>query len=122
MPQLIPQININDIKDVLSYSQDVQDPKIDDLIHDWSIHKNLMSKLFLKEKCIYCYPEEVCFDLSDEDKEDRYESFKDWLSHILDDFDLENPLIRFLDCITSEEFFNNCLKNAGAAYYAARFF
>lgn len=109
MPQLIPQININDIKDVLSYSQDVQDPKIDDLIHDWSIHKNLMSKLFLKEKCIYCYPEEVCFDLSDEDKEDRYSSFKDWLDHVLDDF--ENPLMQFLDCITSEEFFNNCLKN-----------
>ena len=61
---LLEQINKEDIKKVISYSQNIDNPIIDDLMEKWSNNKKGLSDRFLNRKLIYTYPEKVQFELN----------------------------------------------------------
>ena len=66
---LLNEIKSN-VKDVISYSQGIEDPKVDELIDNWYQAKKNIIALF-GDKLIYTFPEKVVFHLDEKqiDKE-----------------------------------------------------
>lgn len=104
---LLEQINKEDIAKVITYSQNIDNPKIDELLENWANAKKEISSKFLEGKTHYTFPEKVQFHLSQEAKSDRLVSFIEFIANIFNDY--SHPLVRFLSKLSSDEFFLNTL-------------
>lgn len=107
---LLSQIDKQEISDVISYSQQIDNPIVEPLLKDWAKAKYSLSNKFLDKKTYYTYPEQLDFTLSKEDKVSRFQSFKEYLYDVFG-LDIEHPVVIYLDSIGAEEFFNNSLEN-----------
>lgn len=86
---------------VITYSQNIPDPKTTSLFHRWEASKSKFIHLF-GDKLIFEYPEEVTFELSEREKESRINEFIDYVvSHYnsteLADFIAQNKKGFFLN-------------------------
>ena len=106
--KLVKQINKEDIKKVISYSQNIPDPKIDNLLDDWAKAKTVIAQRFFDSKITYTYPEKVRFEINEITMDSRVASFIDYVTHILDDW--YHPLCEFLKDISTKAFYNNTLE------------
>ena len=70
---LLNEIKSN-VKDVVSYSQGIEDPKVDELIDNWYQAKKNIIALF-GGKLIYTFPEKVVFHLDEKEKKARLSEF-----------------------------------------------
>ena len=70
---LLNEIKSN-VKDVISYSQGIEDPKVDELIDNWYQAKKSIIALF-GGKLIYTFPEKVVFHLDEKEKKARLNEF-----------------------------------------------
>ena len=104
---LMEQIDKEQIKQVISHSQLIKDPVIDPLLDDWQIAKNRIANKFLHGKVSYTWPEKVRFELKEEAKEEKLGHLSEFISNILDDWN--HPLVKFLDQLSANEFYNNTL-------------
>lgn len=100
-------IDKEQIRKVIAYSQDIENPKIDNLIADWAKAKSEIFNRFFYDKLIYTYPEKIAFDLGESIKDERYGSFIEYVINILNS--MHHPLFTFLSHVTCDEFYNNCL-------------
>ena len=104
---LLEQINKEDIKKVISYSQGIENPKIDELLDNWDKNKHRISHKFLKDNILYTHPEKVRFELSPDSQLDRFNHYIDYLFNIF--YNEHNPLCDFLCAVGYEAFYNNTL-------------
>jgi hypothetical protein len=104
---LLETINKDDIAKVISYSQDIQCPRVDTLLTTWASRKNRIAQRFLNGLPIYSYPNKVRFELSADSQKDRFESFIDYLWNIFNNE--PHPLIDFLNEIGFNTFYQNSL-------------
>ena len=63
---------------VISFSQGIEDPKTETLFRIWWQKKEWFIKQF-GNKLIYEYPQTVSFEISDEEKKKRFESFSEYV-------------------------------------------
>lgn len=97
----------NQVKQVIAYSQEIEDPKTDDLIEQWVVAKNTFIKAF-GDSAIYEHPEKITFHLDAEERDKRINRFVAKLkTHynlpVLADF-VEKQATTFFDNRVSEEF------------------
>ena len=95
------------IKEVLIYSQNIENPKIDKLLTIWANAKQILSNNFLQEKLSYTYPEEITFTLSPEIRQENFDNFIQNIKsygekHVC-------LLVDFLNTIGVNDFYNNSL-------------
>ena len=68
---------VNEIKEqvkaVIQYSQDIEDPEVDGLIEEWAEAKKEFIKVF--GGFIYTFPEKVSFNLDENEKMTRLNDF-----------------------------------------------
>lgn len=109
MESLIAKIK-EDFKEVIKYSQNIPDPKVDDIFDKWYENKQYFIKELFHGELIYEVSEEVYFEMSEKDKQNKVEDFITYV-----DFDLfdsyfypnkKRIFIEFLDFIKNS-FFNN---------------
>lgn len=102
----------NDIIDIVRYSQDIEEPKVDKIIEDWRIAKTpLMNRFFGGSTCAVS-DKKVTFELNEEAKSQRYESFVEYVANLLEDCGgWENRLLRYLQFVSTQDFYANCLLN-----------
>lgn len=93
-----------DFKKVISYSQNIPDPEVDEYFDIWKQNKDKYIKLF-GNKLIWESEEEVTFYLSFADKEKK---FYDFIENVISVYNSPG-IATFLNQITVEEFFNNSL-------------
>lgn len=94
------------IKEVLKYSQNIADPKIDKLLTTWASSKQILSNKFLQGNLSYTYPEEITFSLSPAAKEKNFSTFIDMVKGYGEE---THWLIKFLFAINADDFYNNYL-------------
>lgn len=88
---------------IITHSQySIPNPQTDDLFTRWEENKRWMYEGFMEKKLIRNLGM-VSFDLSDVDKEDRLEGFKNLAA------DYSNDLAVFLDTVGYKDFYNNIL-------------
>lgn len=99
--------NIEEIKDqfkrVLEWSQNIKDPKVDQLFDDWHEAKKDFIKRF-DGRLIVELPHKVSFSLSQQKKNERIDEFIEVVSNRYGNMDLVN----FINA-TRDDFFNNVL-------------
>ena len=96
------------VEDVLTYSQHTDLPFVKDILEQWYDAKQGLMKHFLKNKMIYEHPEKITFELSNDSKVDRYNSFIEYVANLLD-ISYDNDFMRYLGRINPEAFYQNCL-------------
>lgn len=100
----------NKFKEVITHSQNIQDPKVDILFKQWETNKKDFIKL-MGGKLIYEHPEKITFHLS---PEDRQEKLKSLFVNIIDYPDLANFISKnhedFFTGILSKDYYYNDLK------------
>ena len=96
----------NKVKEVIQYSQNINNPNVDSLLEQWAVNKNTFFTTWFNESLIKNCGE-ASFELSQESKELRYITFVDGLARF-DPYTYE--LIKFLRSISIKEFFDNHLK------------
>ena len=103
---LMELINKEDIAKVISYSQDIPNPKIDKLLSTWAFQKQALAYDFLDNNVIVTSENKVTFEMSDEDKNNIYQEFLMYLDnlHLVD-----TSLIRFAETIGFKDFYANRL-------------
>ena len=106
--ELLQQINIEDICKVISWSQNIPNPKIDKLLTAWAENKIRLANEFLNGQIKYTHPEKVRFSLNEETQTEMLDQFINHIVRILDNE--EHPLVNFLSKIQVSEFFNNILE------------
>lgn len=104
---LLEQINKEKIKKVIAYSQNIDNPIIDDLMEKWSNNKKGLSNRFLNKNLIYTYPEKIQFELSEDAKIDRFNHFIDFIWNIFNND--RHPLMDFLCDMGALSFYSNSL-------------
>ena len=107
---------INEVKkqiiEVVKYSQEIDEPKIDALLNSWFTAKNIFMNKFFKGKYMRVIEDKVTFELNDNAKAQRYELFIEYVANLLNELGgWQNRLLRYLQHITTNEFYNNCLEN-----------
>lgn len=98
----------NDVKTVISYSQDIlfDNLNVSDLITNWYTNKYEKYKHWFGDKLI-CECGETSFELNNEDKNNLFETFIKEAILYWDDCEFE----KFLSKLTQEEFWSNRLNN-----------
>lgn len=91
------------VAEVISYSQDISNPKVDKLINSWYKAKKDFIELF-DGKLIYATPDKITIDLSQEQKDKKVEEFCELLTSKYDYDDLVYFIESNKDC-----FFKNIL-------------
>lgn len=102
-------ININifdDVKYVIEYSQEIENPRTDLLEKDFYEVKSKFIEMF--GGLTYTYPEKVTFKLSEEDKQERYKSFLNYVSENYRDRDL----YAFIKHCGEKNFYKNIVEEA----------
>lgn len=104
---LLEKINKEDICKVIAYSQNIENPQVDKLLDNWDRQKTRMAKTFFNGEVRYVYPDKVRFELSDDSKTERYNSFIDFLWRIFNE--QPHPLTDFVCRIGVTDFYSNSL-------------
>lgn len=94
-----------DIKKVIAYSQEIENPKIDKLLDTWSSSKSMLSNNFLHRQLSYTYPEKISFELSEDAKDNAIDNFIQSLEG-----QGHKEICNFLYRVSVNEFFNNTLE------------
>lgn len=94
------------VKEVIRYSQGIENPQIDKLIEDWREAKRDFIEAF-GGKLIYTWPQKVTFELSKEEKEKRIDNF---VFRVEDQFH-KVELANFIN-VNRHDFYSNRLTNA----------
>jgi len=90
-----------DFQKVITYSQDIPEPKVDDLILRWKEAKADFLHFFNGEM-IYEFPETITFELDESEKRKRIGAFEDMIT-----WQYPNPeLVKFIESM-SDGFYNN---------------
>ena len=97
------------VDEVLTYSQHVEFCHTQELLEDWYNAKKDIIKKVLAGQLIYEYPEKITFELSQESKIDRYNSFIEYVGNLLD-IDYSNDFMRYLERINPDWFYKNVLE------------
>lgn len=90
---LLNEIKSN-VKDVISYSQGIEDPKVDELIDNWYQAKKNIIALF-GGKLIYTFPEKVVFHLDEKEKKARLNEFIASIEDRWDNVELAEFIAKF---------------------------
>ena len=102
----------NDVREVIKYSQNIEEPKIDKLLDNWLAAKTPIMKKFFGGATAAVSDTKVTFHINDEAKEQRYESFIEYVANLLENCGgWGNTLIHYLQRITTKDFYGNCLLN-----------
>lgn len=109
MNKLLSQIDESQIRKVIEYSQDIENPKLDELLRIWSVEKRQLANKFLGGKTQLTFQEKVQFDLGLVAKEQRYSEFVEYIINILGN-NWNHPLVRFLDQVAPESFYSNTVQ------------
>lgn len=88
-------------KQVISYSQHIENPKVDELFVEWLEAKRDFIEA-MGGNLIYEYPEPVCFDLNKSDKIKRIEDFEDLICGRYGNHELANFIM-----VQRDGFFEN---------------
>ena len=91
------------VSDVLAYSQDIDNPHIDELFDNWKLNKAKISDIFMDGGLIREFPEPVTFTLSDTQMEN---AFLDFLERICSHYNLYD-LVEYLKSQGYKAFYNN---------------
>lgn len=105
---LLQQINPDDISKVISYSQNINNPKVDDILTQWANSKSILCEIFLHGKIKYTYKDKIQFHLTEELQNEHLDNLIQFIVSILNDWD--HPLAVFLSALSTKEFYNNCLE------------
>lgn len=97
------------VDEVLTYSQHVEFCHTQKLLEDWYNAKKTIIKKVLAGQLIYECPEKITFELSQESKIDRYNSFIEYVGNLLD-IDYNNDFMRYLERINPDWFYKNVLE------------
>ena len=101
----------NDFIEVIRYSQNIEEPKVESLLRTWHNAKLPLMRKFFKGKTIIKLPDKVVFTLCDEAKTQRLESFVEYIANLMDSLGgWEHPLVRYLSHLSVHEFYSNALK------------
>ena len=73
----------NDFIEVIKYSQNIEDPKVDGILKTWASSKATIIKEILHNKLIYRVPEKLTFVLNAEAKTQRFETFTEYVANLL---------------------------------------
>jgi hypothetical protein len=82
------------VKDVVSYSQGIENPKVDELIDNWYQAKKDIIALF-GGKLIYTFPEKVVFHLDEREKKARLSEFIASVEDRWDNVELADFIAKF---------------------------
>lgn len=104
---LLEKINKSQIDRVISYSQDIPEPKTEELLTNWSNQKKGLSNEFLNRDVSYTHPEKVHFELDDDAKTDRIACFIEYVTNLLNNW--QHPFVCFLGNLSTDEFYTNTL-------------
>ena len=104
---LLTKINKEDIKEVIRYSQNIEEPKIDNMLAEWDKNKYHISQTFFKGEVSYTHPEKVHFEIDEDTKNDKLGDFTSYLSNVLG---WSHPLIEYINTISADAFYNNTLE------------
>ena len=74
----------NDFIEVIRYSQNIEEPKVESLLRTWHNAKLPLMRKFFKGKTIIKLPDKVVFTLCDEAKTQRLESFVEYIANLMD--------------------------------------
>ena len=104
---ILPDLDIQaQFNKVIEHSQCIENAKTDELFTRWRVAKSAIRNRLFKDKLIY-ETKEVSFELEENAKKERLQSFADWVYEIHDgDCD---ALTEFLDNLSTQEFYNNRL-------------
>ena len=91
-------------KKVISYSQGIDDPKVDTLFDMWMVAKEKFINMF--GGLIYEWPEPIEFTLDEKDKKNKVDGFIDNIAVSYQN----KPLADFI-IANSDSFFDNIVKN-----------
>ena len=94
-----------DFKEVITYSQGISDPKIDDIVKAFEKNKAWFYHLF-GDQLIYEFPKPVSFNYSIKEQKEKFDNF---VNRINDHYDLYT-LSSFIDVNGSEAFYNNVIE------------
>lgn len=98
--------------EVISYSQNIPEPKTKELFDKWRKQKDGIMQTFLQGQYMYKTPEKITFELGLAAKEERYTCFTEYTANLLDHAGgWDNPLIRYLQHIGVADFYANHLSN-----------
>ena len=86
----------SNIKEVISYSQGIENPKVDELIDNWYQAKKDIIALFGGE-LVYTFPEKVVFHLDEKEKRIRLSEFIDSIAVHWDNDELADFIATFQD-------------------------
>ena len=86
----------SNIKEVISYSQGIENPKVDELIDNWYQAKKDIIALF-GGQLIYTFPEKVVFHLDEREKRIRLSEFIDSIAVHWDNDELADFIATFQD-------------------------
>lgn len=104
------ELNLQEIKNqvsqVISYSQEIQNPKVDDLIDSWLEAKRDFIEA-MNGELIYCYPQEISFSL---DPVDRNRLLDNFIEDVFNRY-RNDDLIEFLDLVRDNFFENRLIKD-----------
>ena len=95
------------VSKVISYSQNIENPQIDELLKNWSLNKRRLYARF-NDNLILDLGKHT-FELGEESKKQRLETFQDWVCKYEP---LTDDLYEFLRNISPDEFYNNRLENS----------
>ena len=84
----------SNIKEVISYSQGIENPKVDELIDNWYQAKKDIIALF-GGKLIYTFPEKVVFHLDEKEKKARLSEFIASVEDRWDNVELADFIAKF---------------------------
>ena len=99
-----------DVAEVVRYSQNIEEPKIDRLIDTWRTAKAPLMNKFFNGSTRITSDEKVVFQLNEDAKRQRYESFVEYVANLLEAWGgWDSRLVRYLQHITTKDFYSNCL-------------
>lgn len=96
------------LTEVLSHSQKIENPKVDEIFNKWKESKSYFIKQCFNGELIYEHPEKVSFALDEHTKEQRYIEFIEEVV-TLGNYDWDNDFISFLTFVGYKDFYNNCM-------------
>lgn len=94
------------VYEVIKYSQNIEDPKIDELLNHWYVQKHRIRDRFLEGKNSYTYPNKVSFELNNESKRERYDCFIEYVANILC---WDSEFVNYLQALSPQDFYANTL-------------
>lgn len=100
-----------DFNRVINYSQDIPNPKTNELFQRWRDAKSHYFKMF-NGKLIHEVGK-VSFELELNSKVERYRGFQEWVEQFED---LTGDLTNFLASISTQEFYDNALEDSYTNY------